>query len=157
MKYLSIYAPSIGDIIKLTDIKELIPNNDYGEVGIAVYPDSNIICSPVDGTVKEISDNNNTILIGTECGLDILVRFGLDSYRLKGKGIGTYVKVGEKVKDGDKLIFFDRKYVSKITTLTTLVIVTNPDIITNKEENVKSYYTGKGRLIMNIKIEEVTT
>jgi PTS system, glucose subfamily, IIA component len=151
-----VQMPVNGDVIPLSEVNSLYPIEKFSGVGVAVIPDGNIITAPISGTIKDIATTNHSLIIVDENGIEVLVHLGLDTQRLKGRGIATYVKVGEKVKKGDRIIFFDRNYVSARTSLTTPIVVLNPGIVKDAEKNIDvRIYTMKfGHTLIAIEFEK---
>ena len=67
-------------------------------------------------------------MITTDRGAELLIHIGIDTVELGGRFFKAFVKVGDRVKAGQKLIEFDRESVVKAGyDVTTPVIVTNTD------------------------------
>ncbi|WP_241234576.1 PTS sugar transporter subunit IIA, partial [Enterococcus faecalis] len=59
-------------------------------------------------------------------GAEILLHIGINTVELKGQGFETFVKVGERVRLGQKLLSFDKQIIQAAGyDPTVLVIVTN--------------------------------
>ncbi|MDU6918759.1 MAG: PTS glucose transporter subunit IIA, partial [Enterococcus faecalis] len=59
-------------------------------------------------------------------GAEILLHIGINTVELKGRGFETFVKVGERVRLGQKLLSFDKQIIQATGyDPTVLVIVTN--------------------------------
>lgn len=154
-----IQMPVHGKVLPISEINDLYNFNRFNDIGIAVIPENNIITAPISGTIKEISPTNHSLIITHDTGLEILVHLGLDTQKLKGRGIGKYVNVGDKIKVGDKIIFFDREYVSARTSLTTPIVVLNHGIIKEPEKNITihNYDMELGHTLIVIDFENSTT
>lgn len=150
-KTLNLYMPVNGKATSLYDLHDYLFKDKLMGEGVAVVPSTGLIVSPVDGEVAVISVTNHSIVITTEEGAKVLVHFGLDTARLEGRGIGVYVKPGDKVKAGDKLVLFDFEYISANANITTPIVITNKEIIKNVEIN----YNAKkpNDLLMKVEIE----
>ncbi len=62
----------------------------------------------------------------SDSGMELLIHIGIDTVNLNGKGIKTFVKQGDAVKAGQKLITFDRDLIRKEGLSDTVItIVTN--------------------------------
>lgn len=77
----------------------------------------------------------------SEAGLELLIHVGLDTVQLEGKYFESLVQQGERVKQGDLLLRFDKKKIEEEGySLETPVIVTNYtdylDILENQGETV---------------------
>jgi sugar PTS system EIIA component len=59
-----------------------------------------------------------------------LIHIGVDTVKMKGEGFTALVKVGDKVKLGQKLIEFNLELVKqKAKSILTPVIITNMDVV----------------------------
>ena len=91
--------------------------------GIAILPKSEWIVAPCDGTVSMVYPTLHALGIINEDGLEILIHIGIDTVALNGEGFQCYVRQGQKVKTGDKLMRFDKKVMEKKKAdLTTMMI-----------------------------------
>ena len=77
--------------------------------GVVIRPSGTVVVAPADGKVTATMEGSNHA-IGMELsgGLEILIHVGVDTVNLKGEGFTSFVKNGEKVKAGEKLISFDK-------------------------------------------------
>ena len=63
-----------------------------------------------------------------ENGVEILLHIGIDTVGMNGEGFKAYVKVGDKVKTGDKLISFSKSGIAaRGLRDVTMLIITNGD------------------------------
>lgn len=120
--------------------------------GVVIFPKNNIVYSPSDSTVVNIFPTNHAIGLMTDTGLEILIHVGIDTVKLNGEGFNLFVKEGDHVKRGDKLLAFNLKYIREIASSDAIpiVFIDNNDIklISDKkvykanEDMVKIIVTG---------------
>lgn len=137
-KVVEITLPVNGDVLPLTDVNDYLFNKKIIGDGVAVNPKDNFIYAPVDGEIILVYESKHAIAIKTEEGLQVLIHVGIDSVKLEGRGIASYVKVGETVKRGDKILFFDRAFLEKKASPITPIVITNPEIIKDMDINFKA-------------------
>ncbi len=94
-----------------------------------------------DGTVMTLFPTKHAIGMVSEAGLELLIHVGLDTVQLEGKYFESLVQQGERVKQGDLLLRFDKKKIeAEGYSLETPVIVTNYmdylDILENQGETI---------------------
>ncbi len=100
-------APMSGELLPLEKVPDdVFANRVLGE-GFAIDPADGIINSPVDGEIVQIFDTKHAVSIHSEDGFELLIHFGIDTVMLNGNGFEAFVKTGDKVKCGDKLIKVD--------------------------------------------------
>lgn len=134
-KILELLQPINGSIIPLSELNDYLFNKKMMGEGVAIKPKDNYVYSPIDGEVAVIYESKHAIIIKSDTGIQVLIHIGLDTAKLEGRGFGSYVKEGDRVSAGDKLIFFDREYLETKSSLDTPIVVTNPELIESIEIN----------------------
>lgn len=117
-----IFAGSLGDCCIILNPKAL------GD-GVAIEPSSQIVTAPCDGTISMVAEgSNHAIGMTLNNGAEILLHIGVDTVSLNGEGFNVIVKEGKKVKQGDKLMEFDKALIeSKGFATTCILVLTNSD------------------------------
>lgn len=138
-----IVSPISGTVIPLSKVKDDAFAEGLLGKGIAIVPENGIVTSPVDGTITALFPTLHAIGITGDSGIELLIHIGFDTVKLEGKGFNAFVKVGDKVVKGQKLITFDKKTIEKEGySLETPIIITNcndfVDIIETNEKTVKA-------------------
>lgn len=138
----NLYAITNGKLINIAKVKdEMFAQKIMGD-GVAFISNSGEVVSPCNGTILTVFDTGHAIGITTNDGVEVLIHIGLDTVKEQGKGFKSFVKSGEKVKRGQKLITFDIKYLeSKGYDLSIPMIVTNMDDITAFKTELDSVVT----------------
>lgn len=149
-KIIELSLPVDGKVLPLTGVNDYLFNKKIMGEGVAIEPKSSFLYSPVDGEIILIYDTKHAIAIETEEGIKILIHIGLGSVRLEGKGFASYVKVGDKVKKGDKLMFFDLEFLEKNTSPISPIVITNSELIQNLEINYKAKKAGDPLLTVSL-------
>lgn len=94
--------------------------------GVAIVPDEGIIVAPADGVVTAVFESKHAIGLHLDNDADLLIHIGIDTVELKGKGFNQFVKKGQKISTGDKLIEFDLDAIKAAGyDPTVIMIVTN--------------------------------
>ena len=137
-KEISLGMPISGKVIGLIELNDYLFNKKLMGDGAAIIPTDNTIYSPADGEINLIYEAKHALGIKTEDGIQILIHIGLDTARLEGKGFALYVKQGDMVKKGDKILSFDFEYVSLNSPLDTPVVITNSKLIKDITVNYKA-------------------
>lgn len=118
-----------GKVIPITEVKDDVFSSRALGDGIAIEPSEQVILAPCDGTVSMVADGSlHAVGMTLDNGAELLLHIGLDTVSLNGEGFQVFVGAGEKVKQGQKLLEFDRKKIEEKGLLTTCVLVlTNSD------------------------------
>ncbi|EPI22843.1 beta-glucoside-specific PTS transporter subunit IIABC [Enterococcus faecalis] len=121
-----IQAPLQGQLVSLDQINdEVFASQQMGKT-LAIYPIEEQIVSPENGQVTALYPTHHAIGLKLDNGAEILLHIGINTVELKGQGFETFVKVGERVRLGQKLLSFDKKIIQAAGyDPTVLVIVTN--------------------------------
>lgn len=121
-----IQAPVQGQLVSLDQINdEVFASQQMGKT-LAIYPIEEQIVSPENGQVTALYPTHHAIGLKLDNGAEILLHIGINTIELKGRGFETFVKVGERVRLGQKLLSFDKQIIQAAGyDPTVLVIVTN--------------------------------
>lgn len=124
---LPVLSPVDGAAVPL----EQTPDPVFSELmlgdGLAVNPSSNTVYAPFDATILNINKNNHAVVLSRD-GIELLIHVGLETVALKGEGFKVFVKTGEEIKAGQKILEFDLDVLrKKAASPLVLVVVTAPD------------------------------
>ena len=134
VKALTMRSPLVGKIINITDVPDAtFAQKNLGD-GVAVEPTEGILYAPVDGEVAQLFHTNHALGIKAENGSEVLLHVGIDTVKMNGEGFKAYVKVGDSVKAGDKLIEFDLNLIrEKAKSDITPFVITNMHDVSHVE------------------------
>jgi PTS system glucose-specific IIA component len=133
-KEVTLVAPITGKVIPLEQVEDPVFANKMAGDGLAIVPEQGVVVAPVDATVAHLFETNHAIGLQTKEGLEILIHIGLDTVNLKGEGFKSFVQVGDKAKQGQKLIEFDIERIKKANySTTTPVVITNGDVVAEQK------------------------
>lgn len=125
-----IVAPQTGSCVALTEVPDAVFADKILGDGVAIKPTEDAVFSPINGTIVQVAHTFHAIGIEGSDGIEILLHLGINTVELKGDGFNCHVKVGDKVKKGDKLIDMDRAFIeSKGYNTISPCIITNIDSI----------------------------
>jgi len=119
--------------------------------GIAIDPSEGVVVSPVDADVAQVFRTHHAIGLVTASGFEILIHVGIDTVKMNGEGFRSFVKAGDKVKVGDKLLEFDLALVkAKAKSAISPMVVTNMDLVKSVENRAQGAVT-LGQEILRVK------
>ena len=150
--YIEIYSPLNGRVIDLSEVPdEAFAQKMIGD-GCAIEPSEGSVYAIADAEI-DIFDTNHAVSFDFECGLEMIVHFGIDTVKLDGKGFERLVDAG-KVKKGDELVRYNLNFIKENAKSTrTPIIISNMDEIAE----LKIIATGDvkvGDLLMKIKLNK---
>lgn len=120
---------------RVADISEAPDEAFAGKLmgdGIVMFPKGNMIYAPADATIETVFPTKHAIGLKTKQGTEILLHVGIDTVKLDGKGFTVFVKDGDSVQKGDKLMEVDLNYIAENAASTAI-----PMVFTNLEPNQK--------------------
>lgn len=122
-----------GKVIAMTDVKDPMFSIKALGDGVAIIPEKDIVYAPCDAFVTMImKESKHAIGLTAANGMEILLHIGIDTVNLKGDGFELFVKEGDYVKQGQKIMEFDRKlFESKGIDTSCILAVTNSDLYPN--------------------------
>lgn len=138
-----IASPVSGQVVQLSDVNDKAFSGGALGKGVAFVPEEGTIVSPVDGEIVTLFPTKHAIGLKTEHDIEVLIHIGVDTVELEGKFFESFVKQGDSLKKGDKLIQVDFEKVREAGyDPTVIVVVTNSadylDIVpTNKAKTEK--------------------
>ncbi len=104
---LSLTSPVDGKAVSIREVPDPTFGDEILGKGIAIIPQSGVVCSPCDGTIDLMFDTGHAVNLISGSGIEILIHIGLETVALKGKHFTTLRETGDQVKRGDELIRFD--------------------------------------------------
>lgn len=121
-----LHSPVVGKLEKLSEVNDPTFASGVMGKGVAIVPDEGIIVAPADGVVTAVFESKHAIGLHLDNDADLLIHIGIDTVELKGKGFNEFVKKGQKISRGDKLIEFDLDAIKAAGyDPTVIMIVTN--------------------------------
>lgn len=98
-----------GKAISLEEVGDGVFSSGMMGEGMAILPDSDILCSPVDVEIAVLmQDSRHACGLRLSNGMELVLHIGIDTVSMNGDGFEYLVKEGQKVSAGTPLIKFDR-------------------------------------------------
>lgn len=119
-----ISSPLKGEVVDMEETND--PTFIAGILGkgVAIVPSQGVVYAPDDAEIVTLM--GHAVAFRLANGAEMIVHVGINTVTLEGKHYEAFVKVGDKVKKGDKLLKFDIEAIKKEGyPIVTPVIVTN--------------------------------
>jgi PTS system sucrose-specific IIC component len=117
-----VLQPVKGKVIPLEDIPdETFASGILGQ-GVGIEPSEGIVMAPFDGVVTSVFDTKHAITLESN-GMEMLIHVGINTVNMKGEGFTAFVKDGDTVKAGQKLLGFDRNAIKKAGYSDTVAVL----------------------------------
>lgn len=98
-----------GTVIPIEDIKDGVFSAKVLGDGVGILPESETVVAPADGEICTVMEgSNHAVGIRVKNNMTYLIHVGIDTVSMNGEGFECLVKVGDRVKAGDKLLTFDK-------------------------------------------------
>ncbi|ACA43870.1 PTS beta-glucoside transporter subunit EIIBCA [Clostridium botulinum] len=138
---IEIASPLSGELIPLSQVNDDVFSGELLGKGMAILPNNGNVVSPIEGIISTVLESKHAVALQGDNGVEILIHIGLDTVNLEGKYFRSFVKSGDRVKIGDKLIEFNINEIKKLGYDTvTPVIICNSDkyetVVGEKENEV---------------------
>ncbi|CAH0347360.1 PTS glucose transporter subunit IIA [Bacillus sp. CECT 9360] len=132
-------APLTGKLVQLEDVPDPVFAEKMMGDGLAIEPTEGVVVAPLDAKVVQVFPTKHAVGLVTAGGIEILIHIGLETVSLNGEGFESFVKEGDKVKKGDKLITFDLGNIKeKASSTLTPIIITNGDAVESIEKTTET-------------------
>ena len=136
-----IVSPATGKLIALEEVPDPVFSTKMMGDGLAVDPSEGLVVSPIDGEVLQVFPTKHAVGLKTADNIEVLIHIGLETVAMNGEGFEAFVKEGDKVKKGDKLISFDLDLYTG--TITPIIITNSADMESIVKANETSLTKGE--------------
>jgi len=131
--------PLEGQLVPIETVPDPVFSQKMMGDGFAIQPTKGTVVSPVDGKVISLFPTKHAVSLLDHNGREILIHVGIETVGLKGEGFTSFVKDGQTVKKGQKLLEVDFEFIKeKVPSIIT------PVVFTNLSENEKVVIDEKG-------------
>jgi len=123
-----VLAPVKGTLVA----QEQIPDDTFAQgvlgKGVGIAPETELVLSPVDGSVSSLAESKHAVGITSASGMEILIHVGVDTVAMNGEGFEPLVKEGDTVKIGQPVLRFSKEKIKAAGHPDTVVVLlTNSD------------------------------
>lgn len=123
-----ITAPVGGNAIALSEVKDEVMSSGALGVGAAIIPNSEMIVSPVSGTINVTFSSKHAYGITGIDGEEFLIHIGIDTVKLEGKYFESFVKEGDVVSQGDVIAKVDFEALQNAGYDTSVIVLDMTDV-----------------------------
>ncbi|GAX47660.1 PTS system trehalose-specific EIIBC component [Pseudolactococcus reticulitermitis] len=127
--FATVTSPLTGEVRVLATATDPVFSQGIMGQGVIIEPSEGILTAPFDGVISAFFPTKHAVGLISDEGVEVLIHIGMDTVKLDGKGFEAFVKQGDHVKRGQKLLTFDIDLIKNEGFIVeTPVIVTNQDI-----------------------------
>ena len=99
-------APVKGTVIPADQISDQVFASGALGQGIGIIPENGDVVAPADCTVELVYETKHALGLSVN-GVEVLLHIGINTVELNGEHFEVFVKNGDQVKKGTKLVHFD--------------------------------------------------
>lgn len=99
-------APAKGTVIPADQISDQVFASGALGQGIGIIPENGDVVAPADCTVELVYETKHALGLSVN-GVEVLLHIGINTVELNGEHFEVFVKNGDQVKKGTKLVHFD--------------------------------------------------
>ncbi|WP_436627601.1 PTS sugar transporter subunit IIA [Dickeya dadantii] len=123
-----LFAPVAGRVVSLESLSDPVFAGEVFGKGIAIYPESGELLSPVNGRIESIFDTHHALTLKSDTGAEVLIHIGIDTVKLGGRHFIRHAQPGQMVEVGEPLVSFDLPaLLAEGIDPSVIVIVTNTE------------------------------
>jgi glucose-specific phosphotransferase system IIA component len=124
----TISMPIKGKMVNASEIPDETFSGEIMGSTIGILPSEGAVYAPFDGEVTTLFHTNHALGLTSKDGVELLVHVGIDTVKMGGKGFKAFVKTGDKITKGQKLIEFDIAMIqAQAKSIISPIVVTNAD------------------------------
>jgi PTS system glucose-specific IIC component len=144
-------SPLQGKLMSLSEVPDPTFSGEVLGPGFAILPTAGHMESPVNGVVQFVAPTLHAVGLLADNGAELLIHVGIDTVKLNGEGFKSFVKVGDTVTLGQRLLEFDLDLIEKNgkSTLTPVVLLNNQQF-TMKEKATANSRLAFGEAVMTL-------
>lgn len=121
-----VMSPLTGEVLPIEKAEDEVFASKVMGDGVVILPETTDVYAPSDGTIATLFPTKHAIGLISDKGAEILIHIGINTVDLNGEGFKAFVKQGDSVTKGDKLISFDKVAIENAGySSQTMVIITN--------------------------------
>ena len=129
--------PIKGTRVALTEIPDETFSTEIMGQTVGILPTEGVVYAPFDGVVTTLFHTNHALGLTSNDGVELLIHVGIDTVKMKGEGFKAFIKTGDKIKKGQKLLDFDLKLIqSQAKSVISPIVVTNPDQVKGLQKSL---------------------
>ena len=131
----SVTQPVNGQVVSASEIPDPVFSSESMGASVGILPSDGNVFAPFDGEVKMIFPTNHAIGLKSNEGIEVLIHIGVDTVDMNGDGFESFVKQGDSIKKGQKLIAFDQKKIKAAGHSDCVIVaLTNTNDLTDVEK-----------------------
>lgn len=147
---IKLVSPITGVVKDITELEDMTFSQKLLGDGVGIDPTDGLILAPSDAKVEQIFETKHAITLDIK-GIKLMIHIGMDTVNLKGEGFEVFVREGDHLKQGDKIVKADLEFIKEKGYPTeTAVVILDSDNLKDIAKDLGEKEAGKD-LILEIK------
>lgn len=142
----SFSLPAEGEYVPQAEIADNVFAQGILGPCFGVKPANGDVVAPVSGTVFSVAGTKHAVTLVTDGGAEVLIHIGIDSVKLNGAGLETYVEKGERVTAGQRIASFDSAVFEKAGVDNTIIC----SLVNGKDYASVEFQQGDAALVATV-------
>lgn len=142
----SFSLPAEGEYVPQAEIADNVFAQGILGPCFGVKPANGDVVAPVSGTVFSVAGTKHAVTLVTDGGAEVLIHIGIDSVKLNGAGLETYVEKGERVTAGQRIASFDPAVFEKAGVDNTIIC----SLVNGKDYASVEFQQGDAALVATV-------
>ena len=140
----TLLAPLDGTIVPLGEVADPVFSAGMLGQGIGIEPENGELFAPADGTISLVAKTLHAVGLTTADEAELLLHIGIDTVEMNGEGFQCFVRQGQVVKAGQRLMRFDKGKIREAGHGTTVLV-----LLTNSSDYATVEFTAQGAVQRN--------
>ena len=142
----SFSLPAEGEYVPQAEIADNVFAQGILGPCFGVKPANGDVVAPVSGSVFSVAGTKHAVTLVTDGGAEVLIHIGIDSVKLNGTGLETYVEKGERVTVGQRIASFDPDVFEKAGVDSTIIC----SLVNGKDYASVEFQQGDAALVATV-------
>ena len=136
-----IKSPLVGQVVPIQEVNDITFSDEIIGKGVAIDSKNGTVYAPFDGKVTMLFNTKHALGLTNQDGVELLIHIGIDTVKLDGEGFEAFIKEGDTITQGQKLLRFDKELIQKagydpIVPIVITNLTSEQELVINDQKEV---------------------
>lgn len=146
----TVAAPLSGEVLPISESNDPVFASKAMGDGAIILPNSTTVVAPFDGKIVTIFPSKHAIGLVSDKGCEVLIHIGINTVELEGKGFEAFVKQGDSVTKGQKMITFDKELIESSGYSSQVIIAVTNSAAYQTINVFNNHYIDSGNILIQV-------
>lgn len=146
----TVAAPLSGEVLPISESNDPVFASKAMGDGVIILPNSTTVVAPFDGKIVTIFPTKHAIGLVSDKGCEVLIHIGINTVELEGKGFEAFVKQGDSVTKGQKMITFDKELIESLGYSSQVIIAVTNSAAYQTINVFNNHYIDSGNILIQV-------